>query len=141
MSPSDSKDFFRCDAFGRVCLTCDASTVDWSLLANSSSDSITSTDTILAVDVEEMATKDITDSPKMQAAPDRQSGILNAAEEKDWKTAYSYFYEAFEGYDSIESSKAVSSLKRKTCIEILGQLDRSNEVRGKGKSQSFNIGA
>uniref|UniRef100_A0A8C3B2N2 Proteasome 26S subunit, non-ATPase 11b n=1 Tax=Cyclopterus lumpus TaxID=8103 RepID=A0A8C3B2N2_CYCLU len=49
--------------------------------------------------------------PKLQAALDMQSGIIHAAEEKDWKTAYSYFFEAFEGYDSIDSPKAVTSLK------------------------------
>nr|CAB3265237.1 26S proteasome non-ATPase regulatory subunit 11 [Phallusia mammillata] len=62
--------------------------------------------------------------PKMQASLDRQSGILNAAEEKDWKTAYSYFYEAFEGYDSIESKKAVTSLKYMLlCKVMLGTPD------------------
>jgi len=62
--------------------------------------------------------------PKMQASLDLQSGILNAAEEKDWKTAYSYFYEAFEGYDSIENKKAITSLKYMLlCKVMLGSPD------------------
>lgn len=38
--------------------------------------------------------------PKLQAEIDMTSGLM-AADEHDYQTSYSYFYEAFEGYRSM----------------------------------------
>ncbi|KAH8327320.1 hypothetical protein KR074_010065, partial [Drosophila pseudoananassae] len=67
--------------------------------------------------------------PKVQGALDLQSGILHAADERDFKTAFSYFYEAFEGFDSVDSVKALTSLKYMLlCKIMLGQSDDVNQI-------------
>lgn len=50
------------------------------------------------------------------------AGIVHAASEKDWKTAYSYFFEAFEGYDSIDHPKAITGLKYMLLCKIMLSL-------------------
>eukprot|EP00064_Thunnus_orientalis_P009251 superscaffoldBa00001162_g9274 len=71
--------------------------------------------------------------PKLQAALDMQSGIIHAAEEKDWKTAYSYFFEAFEGYDSIDSPRAITALKYMLLCKIVLNLPEEVQALISGK--------
>ena len=53
-------------------------------------------------------------APELQADIDMVSGVINA-EEKDYKTSYSYFYEAFEAFDSVKGATA----KAKDCFKYM----------------------
>mmetsp|Transcript_29014 Transcript_29014/g.71122 ORF Transcript_29014/g.71122 Transcript_29014/m.71122 type:complete len:435 (-) Transcript_29014:122-1426(-) len=63
--------------------------------------------------------------PLLQASIDAQSGTLHA-EEKDYKTAYSYFYEAFEAQKNADDPKAITNLKHMLLCKIM--TDCADEV-------------
>ncbi|CUM54143.1 uncharacterized protein AC631_03836 [Debaryomyces fabryi] len=80
----------------------------------------------------------------LQAELDCQSGILNS-EDKDYKTAFSYFYEAFEGFNSQDDDRAIVILKYMLLTKImLNLIDDVNTILGNKnvvKYQSRDIDA
>ncbi|KIY94924.1 26S proteasome non-ATPase regulatory subunit 11 [Monoraphidium neglectum] len=61
----------------------------------------------------------------LQAEIDTQSGVLHA-EERDYKTGYSYFFEAFEQFSALGDDKAMSALKYMLLCKIM--LNESGDV-------------
>ncbi|KNZ49741.1 26S proteasome regulatory subunit N6 [Puccinia sorghi] len=59
--------------------------------------------------------------PSLQAQLDMQSGVLHA-EEKDYKTAYSYFFEALEGLSTQDDPRASLALKCMLMCKVMLNL-------------------
>lgn len=80
----------------------------------------------------------------LQAQLDCQSGILNS-EEKDYKTAFSYFYESFEGYNSQDNPRAIVVLKymllSKIMVNLIDDVNTLLEQKNVAKYQSRDIDA
>ena len=64
-------------------------------------------------------------TPLVQASLDAQAGMLHA-EEGDFKTAYAYFYETFEGLSALNSPRSVQALKYLLLCKIM--TDQPDEV-------------
>jgi 26S proteasome regulatory subunit N6 len=64
--------------------------------------------------------------PKLQTQLDMQSGVLHA-EEKDYKTGYSYFFEAFEGLSTMDEN-ATAKLAAIQAKAEHGKLSASQSV-------------
>lgn len=78
--------------------------------------------------------------PVLQAQLDMQSGVLHA-EDKDYKTAYSYFFEAFEGFSTQDDSpNAVRALKYMLLCKVMLALPEDVASIAAGKSAAKYAG-
>jgi len=82
--------------------------------------------------------------PATQSSIDSQSGVLHA-EEKDYKTAYSYFFEAFEQQSTLDDPRAILSFKYMLLSKIMCNQadDVANIISSKGglKYQGVDVDA
>lgn len=76
--------------------------------------------------------------PNLQASLDMQSGMLHA-EDKDFNTAFSYFIEALEGYNSLdEGDKATAALQYMLlCKIMLNLVDDVTNLLGSKQAQKY----
>lgn len=65
--------------------------------------------------------------PLLQAGLDMQSGVL-LAEEKDYKTGFSYFFEGLEAYSAQDDARAVEGLKYMLLCKIMLNLVRTSPL-------------
>lgn len=73
----------------------------------------------------------------LQAELDCQSGILNS-EDKDYKTAFSYFYESFEGFNSQDDPRSIDVLKYMLLTKVmLNLVDDINNILGHKNVMKF----
>jgi len=65
--------------------------------------------------------------PLLQSQLDMQSGVL-LAEDKDYKTAFSYFFEALEGFSAQDDPRAVLALKYMLLCKVMTNLPEDVEA-------------
>lgn len=79
--------------------------------------------------------------PLIQAALDMQSALVYS-DEGDFKTAYSYFYEALDSYASQEDPKGATALKYLLlCKIMLGHSDEIDSLANGKLGQKYSLGS